>query len=113
MDHGCTVELMKAPMEVHERVCPFRLVPCVDLACQQKICLAKVRDRGQRGTNSTWLNCGNVVISLGFGYRRGVVEMVMATELPFRIRFPCTLEMAAPKAKPENKTRNDNNGLSY
>ena len=41
-DQGCEVEMMKAPLDVHERVCPFRLVPCVDLACQQKISLSKV-----------------------------------------------------------------------
>ena len=43
-DQGCEVEMMKAPLDVHERVCPFRLVPCVDLACQQKISLSKVHE---------------------------------------------------------------------
>ena len=33
-EHGCTVELMKSELEVHEKECLYRLVRCVDLACK-------------------------------------------------------------------------------
>ena len=56
-DQGCEVEMMKAPLDVHERVCPFRLVPCVDLACQQKISLSKVFYQAHITRNKFLIQC--------------------------------------------------------
>jgi hypothetical protein len=41
-DHGCTVELMKADLEAHEKECLFRLVRCVDLACNEQVAFASL-----------------------------------------------------------------------
>jgi len=36
-DHGCNVELAREVIGEHERGCQYRLVNCVDLACQQRV----------------------------------------------------------------------------
>ena len=35
-DNGCQVELLRNQMGEHERACTYRLINCVDLACQQR-----------------------------------------------------------------------------
>merc|ERR1719341_2702266 len=34
-DNGCQVEMLRSQLADHERGCTYRLVNCVDLACQQ------------------------------------------------------------------------------
>jgi len=41
-DQGCQVELPRSQLEVHEKGCCYRLVNCVDLACQQRISVSKL-----------------------------------------------------------------------
>jgi len=41
-DHGCEVEQLRGQLGDHERVCTYRLVNCVDLACQQRISVSKL-----------------------------------------------------------------------
>jgi len=41
-DDGCQVELLRDQIGEHERGCSFRLVNCVDLACQQRISVSKL-----------------------------------------------------------------------
>jgi len=41
-DQGCQVEMMQTLLKEHEKECPFRLVNCVDLACQQRISVSKL-----------------------------------------------------------------------
>jgi len=41
-DHGCQVEQLREQLTEHESNCSFRLVNCVDLACQQRISVSKL-----------------------------------------------------------------------
>lgn len=41
-DHGCEVEQLRGQLADHERGCTYRLVNCVDLACQQRISVSKL-----------------------------------------------------------------------
>jgi len=41
-DHGCQVEQLRGQLPDHERTCSYRLVNCVDLACQQRISVSKL-----------------------------------------------------------------------
>lgn len=41
-DNGCQVELMRSHLPEHERCCTYRLINCVDLACQQRIAVSKL-----------------------------------------------------------------------
>jgi len=41
-DNGCEVEVMRNLLEKHESQCKYRLVNCVDLACQQRISLSNL-----------------------------------------------------------------------
>jgi len=41
-DYGCKVEHTKSNLETHEKDCQFRLVNCVDLACQAQVCMAQL-----------------------------------------------------------------------
>jgi len=48
-EHGCTVELMKSELEVHEKECLYRLVRCVDLACHNKVPFIGLLDHMTKG----------------------------------------------------------------
>jgi len=41
-DNGCQVELLRSQLPQHERNCTYRLINCVDLACQQRIAVSKL-----------------------------------------------------------------------
>lgn len=43
-DYGCTIEMMKSDLESHEKECLYRLVRCVDLACNEKVPFAGLLD---------------------------------------------------------------------
>jgi len=42
VDNGCEIEVMRNLLAGHESSCDYRLVNCVDLACQQKVSLANL-----------------------------------------------------------------------
>ncbi|XP_023340463.1 E3 ubiquitin-protein ligase DIS1 isoform X2 [Eurytemora carolleeae] len=39
-DHGCQIEVMRYLLPAHESQCKYRIVSCVDLACQQRVSLS-------------------------------------------------------------------------
>jgi len=41
-DNGCQVEMLRSQLGDHEKNCAFRLVNCVDLACQQRIPVSRL-----------------------------------------------------------------------
>eukprot|EP00088_Acartia_fossae_P053400 TRINITY_DN6079_c0_g1_i1.p1 TRINITY_DN6079_c0_g1~~TRINITY_DN6079_c0_g1_i1.p1 ORF type:complete len:377 (+),score=71.29 TRINITY_DN6079_c0_g1_i1:227-1357(+) len=41
-DSGCQIEVMRSELPSHEKQCKYRLVNCVDLACQQPVSLANL-----------------------------------------------------------------------
>lgn len=41
-DNGCQVELLRSQLPQHERSCTYRLINCVDLACQQRVAVSKL-----------------------------------------------------------------------
>jgi len=41
-DNGCQVEMLRNQLPEHERSCTYRLINCVDLACQQRIAVTKL-----------------------------------------------------------------------
>jgi len=41
-DNGCQVEMLRSQLGDHEQSCAFRLVNCVDLACQQRIPVSRL-----------------------------------------------------------------------
>jgi len=41
-DNGCEVEVMRNHLDAHESQCKYRIVNCVDLACQQRVSLVNL-----------------------------------------------------------------------